>query len=102
MVTTWPCFTEAMYLLGAVGGYRYQSQLWDLRAGGRLILHDLTDAEIDRMSQLMKQYSDTPMDLADPSLVVVADSHSFHRIFTLDRHFRIYRLADNTVLDVAP
>ena len=24
LLTTWPCFTEAMYLLGEVGGYRYQ------------------------------------------------------------------------------
>lgn len=22
-LTTWPCFTEVMYLLGEVGGYRY-------------------------------------------------------------------------------
>ena len=25
--TTWPCFTEAMYLLGSVGGYRYQERV---------------------------------------------------------------------------
>ena len=25
---TWPCFTEAMYLLGSVGGYRYQERVW--------------------------------------------------------------------------
>jgi hypothetical protein len=30
LITTWPCFTEAMYLLGAVGGYAYQAQLWQL------------------------------------------------------------------------
>ena len=27
LITTWPCFTEAMYLLGAIGGFRYQSAL---------------------------------------------------------------------------
>jgi hypothetical protein len=32
LATTWPCFTEAMYLLGAVGGYGYQRTLWGLRA----------------------------------------------------------------------
>ena len=25
LLTTWVCFTEAMYLLGSVGGYRYQA-----------------------------------------------------------------------------
>ena len=32
---TWPCFTEAVYLLGAVGGYRFQEALWNLRTTGR-------------------------------------------------------------------
>jgi uncharacterized protein len=27
LLTTWPCFTEVMYLLGEVGGYRYQAEL---------------------------------------------------------------------------
>jgi len=27
LLTTWVCFTEAMYLLGTVGGYRYQAAL---------------------------------------------------------------------------
>jgi uncharacterized protein len=47
MLTTWVCFTEAMYLLGAVGGYRYQAALWYLRTTGRLVLHELTVAEAD-------------------------------------------------------
>ena len=48
-LTTWPCFTKAMYLLGEVGGYRYQVELWKLQQTKRLILHVLTAAEIDRM-----------------------------------------------------
>jgi len=65
LLTTWVCFTEAMYLLSSVGGYRYQAALWRLRAAGRLALHDLTPAEADRMATLMARYRDTPMDLAD-------------------------------------
>ena len=76
LLTTWVCFTEAMYLLGTVGGYRYQAALWSLRTAGRVVLHDLTPAEADRMAALMAQYQDTPMDLADASLVVVAERHS--------------------------
>jgi predicted nucleic acid-binding protein len=59
LLTTWVCFTEAMYLLGSVGGYRYQAALWELRTAGRLVLHDLTSAEADRMAALMGQYRDT-------------------------------------------
>ncbi len=74
MLTTWPCFTEAMYILGAVGGYRYQAGLWHFIEDGKLDLHDLTGSEIDKMNGLMKKYQDTPMDLADASLIAVADS----------------------------
>ena len=102
LLTTWVCFTEAMYLLGAVGGYRYQAALWRLRATGRLFLHDLTPAEVDRMAMLMDKYQDTPMDLADASLVATAESRSLRRVFTTDSDFHIYRLADGSAFEVIP
>jgi uncharacterized protein len=102
LLTTWVCFTEAMYLLGAVGGYRYQAALWHLRSAGRLVVHDLTATEADRMAVLMERYQDTPMDLADASLVVVAESRALRRVFTTDSDFHIYRLADGSTLEVVP
>ena len=102
LLTTWPCFTEAMYLLGEVGGYRYQKELWKLRQAGRLVLHDLIPAEIDNMVRLMEKYQDAPMDLADASLVALAESSKFQRVFALDSHFRIYRLSDGSVLEIVP
>lgn len=102
LLTTWPCFTEAMYLLGRTGGYRLQSGLWNLRSAGRLVVHDLTAAEIDRVASLMHTYQDTPMDLGDASLVAVAESGSHRQVFTLDRHFWTYRLADGSALEPIP
>ena len=102
LLTTWVCLTEAMYLLGEVGGYRYQAALWNLRATGRLVLHTPTPAEIDRMAALMAQYRDTPMDLADASLVAVAEIRSMRRVFTVDTDFYIYRLVDGSALEVVP
>jgi predicted nucleic acid-binding protein len=102
LLTTWVCFTEAMYLLGAVGGYRYQAALWYLRTTGRLVLHDLSPTEADRMTILMAQYQDTPMDLADASFIVVAESRGLRRIFTTDTDFYVYRLADGSALEVIP
>jgi len=64
LLTTWPCFTEAMYLLGEVGGYAYQAELWKLRTTGRLVLHNLTAAEIDRMAVLMELYRTRAMAFA--------------------------------------
>jgi predicted nucleic acid-binding protein len=36
LVTTWPAFTEAMYLLGDAGGWRAQQALWRLVTEGDL------------------------------------------------------------------
>lgn len=102
LFTTWPCFTEAMYLLGERGGHRYQKSLWDFRATGRLVLKELSPVEANRMAVLMEKYRDAPMDLADASLVALAESGSVRRVFTTDGHFRIYRLPDGSTLEMIP
>jgi uncharacterized protein len=102
LVTTWPCFTEAMYLLQRSGGFRAQSALWNMRGTGRLELHASGDAELDRMADLMATYHDLPMDLADASLIAAAESLGAARVFTLDRDFHVYRFADGTSVEVVP
>ncbi len=71
-----------------------------MRDAGHLLLHDLTADETDRMAVLMEKYHDTPMDLADASLIVAAESLSLRRIFAVDSDFYIYRLADGASLEV--
>jgi uncharacterized protein len=65
-------------------------------------LHDLGPVEINRMMALMDQHRHTPMDLADATLVVAAERLRASRIFTLDNHFRVYRLNDQQVFEVLP
>ena len=102
LLTTWPCYTEAMYLLGESGGYRYQERLWQMRSRGLLQILELTLAEIESMASLMARYQNVPMDLADASLVAIADSRRERRLFTVDSDFYIYRMADGSVLEVIP
>ena len=93
MLTTWPAFTEAMYLLGEAGGWVGQAALWSLEADGDLQIaeQDLEDRRC--ISALMEKYHDRPMDLADASLVVLAENRGLPDIFTLDHaDFRTYRL----------
>ena len=99
LLTTWPCFTEAMYLLGTAGGYRYQNRLWQWKRDGRLLLLEATNAENDRMDALMNQYQNVPMDFADACLVAIAEARGIRRLFTIDSDFYIYRLADGSVLE---
>jgi uncharacterized protein len=102
MTTTWPCFTEAMYLLHRVAGHRAQAALWELLRAGLLVLHELSPAECERMSQLMQKYRDQPMDLADASLVAATEHLGTRRLFTLDSDFRIYRAADGSAFEIVP
>lgn len=54
------------------------------------------------MYTLMMQYQDTPMDLADASLVACAETLNQKRIFTLDSDFYIYRFKDTEAFEVIP
>jgi predicted nucleic acid-binding protein len=42
------------------------------------------------------------MDLADASLVALAEERGLKRIFTLDDDFRIYRIHGRTSFDIIP
>lgn len=92
LVTTWPAFTEAMYLIVKAGGARGHQALWRLVGTGRLEITDLSPSAIKRTERLIDQYADTPMDLADATLVASAEELRQRRIFTLDNDFDVYRL----------
>jgi len=90
LITVWPAFTEAMYLLGR--SWPGQKALWSRLETQALALAPLDETDARRMRELMEKYRDLPMDLADAALVRVAERESMTRIFTLDRrHFSIYR-----------
>lgn len=102
LVTTWPCLTEAMYLLGDRVGYAGQAALWAMFNDGSLTLRDPGPGEAARMAALMRTYQNLPMDLADASLVSAAEATGERQVFTFDKHFRVYVLADGSSLNVMP
>ena len=91
LVTTWPAFTEAMYLLGRAGGIRAQQALWRLVERDLLVIADLAPSAVVRSAQLMDQHADRPMDLADATLVALAEERGDRRMLTLDADFQVYR-----------
>jgi predicted nucleic acid-binding protein len=102
LLTTWPTFTEAMYLLGRAGGSAGQQALWKLVLSRRLDVVELSRGAVERSSVLMAKYADRPMDLADATLVALAEERSERRIFTLDDDFRIYRIHGRTRFEIVP
>jgi predicted nucleic acid-binding protein len=107
LVTTWPAFTEATYLLGRSLGWPGQQALWAFLRRSALTIApaggDMTNPMLQRIADLMERYKDAPMDLADASLVALAEEAGVNRILTLDRHFEaVYRLHRRRRFQVLP
>jgi uncharacterized protein len=102
LVTTWPAFTEAMCLLVRAGGDEGRCALWSLVTTSRLVVEDLVPDAVARSEHLMEQYRDRPMDLADATLVALAEQQHHRRIFSLDGDFHIYRMRGNRRFTVVP
>lgn len=91
LLTTVPVVTEVSHILGpTTPGFH---RIMDLFASGRLQIDYLSDAALARACELMKQYSDQSMDLADASLAAVAEERGTTRIWTFDeRDFSVFRI----------
>jgi len=91
VVTTVPVLAEAFHMLGpaSIGSDR----LRDFIAGGGMSVWFFDRDSLTRAFELMEAYADHPMDLADASLIVAAESIGARRVFTIDRNdFLTYRV----------
>ncbi len=101
LVTTWPVLTEAFYLLGF--SWKAQDNLWEFIMRDGLEVCSLDSTMQSRCRKLMEKYRDLPMDLADGTLVVLAESKKISRIVTLDhKDFTIYRPAHTRRFTLLP
>ena len=91
-ITTWPVLTEATHLANRWLGPSAAHALMMEVAAGDIGLWNLPAESVARLPALMKRYADLPMDLADASLVLLAEALGHGRILTTDeRDFRTYR-----------
>ena len=91
-ITTWPVVTETAYLLMARLGPAYSAALVDDVANGALRIWQFEPSAVSSLAALMRKYAKLPMDLADASLVLLAEHLGHGRILTTDRRdFAAYR-----------
>jgi predicted nucleic acid-binding protein len=89
--TTVPVLTECFHMLRP--GSRGATRLRDFVLLGGVAVWPLEGEAIRRAFELMEQYADHPMDLADASLIAAAEALAIRRVFTLDRNdFFTYRV----------
>ncbi|OJU91306.1 MAG: hypothetical protein BGO13_13785 [Burkholderiales bacterium 66-5] len=91
-VTTWPVLTEATHLITCwIGTDAAHALLRDV-AGGGIAVWQWDMPQTERLAHLMERYASLPMDLADGSLVLLAEHLGHGRILTTDeRDFGAYR-----------
>ena len=92
-ITTWPVIIEASHLIYKRVHYDAQMLFLNSIAQGGVDIFNLDQPDHwGRILELIQQYRDLPMDLADASLVILAEELGHGQILSTDlRDFRTYR-----------
>ena len=97
LVTTWPVLTETCHILLRRGGSAAQRRFLESWLKGSFDVHDLNPEQAARIHALMLRYESLPMDLADASLVLLAEALGSGDILSTDRRdFETYRWKQRT------
>jgi len=91
LCTTVPVLTEAFHMLQpeSIGSDRVR----EFVVRGGLSVWFLDRMNLTRAFELMEQYADHPMDLADASVIAAAEALQTRKVFTLDKgDFGAYRI----------
>jgi uncharacterized protein len=91
-ITSWAVITEAYYMIGERLSVEAALDLIKECDGGSIQIWDVPLAQLSHMRKLLTKYKQLPMDLADASLVLLAEHIGHGRILTTDqRDFGAYR-----------
>lgn len=92
LVTTWPVLTETCHVLLRRGGFTTQRRFIESWVKGYFDVHEIGSHQASRIDSLMLRYQALLMDLADASLVLLAEELGSGDILSTDRRdFDAYR-----------
>ena len=92
LITTWPVMAETCHLLVYRLGVHAQLNFVKAWIEKAFEVFNIPPEADEKIFVLMKKYSDLPMDLADASLVILAENLGHGRILSTDsRDFKTYR-----------
>ena len=92
LITTWPVITETCYFLLKRHGNSAQVVFLRNLSNHAFEVYDLSIRDSERITELMEQYRDLPMDFADASLIILAEHLGHGRILSVDqKDFSTYR-----------
>ena len=97
LITTWPVITEVTHLLSFNVNVQIDFLEWLKREAVTII--NLENIHLGRIIQLSKKYSDVPMDLADSSLIAIAELRNITDIITIYSDYYIYKTKNKKSLN---
>lgn len=101
LLTTWPVLTEAAWLLR--GDRRDVDALLQMVPRGFLHIDPLDLDAVAWIRDFLERYADQQPQLADATLMYLAEARNLDTVFTLDvRDFSVYRTAGGGVLNLVP
>lgn len=90
LIVTWPVLTEVCHLIPQ----RLVERFLTWATSGGVVVFELPPTALPEVATLMREYADRPMDLADASLVWLADQIGLTDVITVDdADFAVYRTA---------
>jgi len=89
LITTWAVVTEVTHMLS----FNIEVQLNFLKwiELGAITIYQIEQNELTSMIKMMQKYSDIPMDLADSTLMYIAQKENIKDIVSIDSDFDVYR-----------
>lgn len=89
LISSWAVLTEVSHMLD----FHLQVQLDFMRwvEMGAIQLPLIEQKELFAIRRMMQKYTNVPMDLADASLLYLAQRENIHTIISIDSDFDVYR-----------
>jgi predicted nucleic acid-binding protein len=101
LATSAAVLTELFYLAGI--RLRRPEAVWGFLRSGAVTVLPIDDNDLPALEQLMRKYTDRPMDFADATLVHLARRERLNVVFTIDHDdFEIYRIDGRRPFRIVP
>jgi predicted nucleic acid-binding protein len=94
---------EVCYLLARQAGARAEALFLQSMGDGDFVTEELTQADYQRMAELVEQYADLPLGATDAAVIALAERLDVREVATLDRrHFSVVRPRHAPALTLLP
>ena len=97
LYSTWPVITEVTHMLTFNNNVQIDFLTWVSKNAIEII--EIKTNEVFKIIEMMKKYSDIPMDLADASLLYISEILKINKIITIDCDYYFYRTKNKKMLE---